>query len=166
MANADPTKEAPAQERLHTFLKAAAGEGLVLDGIDAIDLYLQVFPERYAKDTTAQPTQGEAPSERERFEREMQRAKPLYPLKKSKPALGEPEYLSAGTQHAWVGWQLCATLASQPQAFGDLTGVRPCCGDFANCHRACTPRGRWQASQTQAVDAEDAAWLKATKEKS
>jgi hypothetical protein len=35
-------------EDLHTFLDAAAGEGLVLGGIDAADLYIAIFPERYA----------------------------------------------------------------------------------------------------------------------
>lgn len=35
-------------ETLHTFLNAAAGEGLVLDGVDAADLYIALFPERYA----------------------------------------------------------------------------------------------------------------------
>jgi len=45
-----------------------------------------------------------------------------------------------------------ALAAIGPQDFGDLTGVQPCCGDYANCHRACTPRGRWQATK----DREDA----------
>jgi len=35
-------------EALHTFLDAAAAEGLVLNGVDAADLYIEVFPERYA----------------------------------------------------------------------------------------------------------------------
>jgi len=35
-------------DALHTFLNAAAGEGLVLDGVDAANLYAAVFPERYA----------------------------------------------------------------------------------------------------------------------
>lgn len=39
---------APLPETLHTFLNAAAGEGLVLDGVDAADLYIALFPERYA----------------------------------------------------------------------------------------------------------------------
>jgi hypothetical protein len=34
-------------ETLHTFLNAAAGEGFVLDGVDAADLYIALFPERY-----------------------------------------------------------------------------------------------------------------------
>lgn len=33
---------------LHTFLDAAAGEGLVLGGIDAADLYVELFPKTYA----------------------------------------------------------------------------------------------------------------------
>ena len=33
---------------LHTFMNAAAGEGYVLDGVDAADLYIALFPERYA----------------------------------------------------------------------------------------------------------------------
>lgn len=37
-----------APEKLHTFLNAAAGEGFVLDGVDAADLYVELFPERYA----------------------------------------------------------------------------------------------------------------------
>jgi hypothetical protein len=36
-----------ATEQLHTFLNAAAGEGLVLDSVDAGDLYAAMFPERY-----------------------------------------------------------------------------------------------------------------------
>lgn len=35
-------------EALHTFLDAAAAEGLVLNGVDAADLYIEIFPERYA----------------------------------------------------------------------------------------------------------------------
>ena len=45
-----PAREAAAKdtaEKLHTFLNAAAGEGLVLDGVDAADLYVALFPERY-----------------------------------------------------------------------------------------------------------------------
>jgi hypothetical protein len=34
-------------ESLHTFVNAAAGEGFVLDGVDAGDLYVELFPERY-----------------------------------------------------------------------------------------------------------------------
>ena len=34
---------------MHEFLNAAAGEGLVLGGVDAADLYVALFPERYAK---------------------------------------------------------------------------------------------------------------------
>lgn len=44
--------------KLHTFLDAAAGEGLVLDGIDAADLYEQVFPERYAAALTPGANHG------------------------------------------------------------------------------------------------------------
>ena len=46
-----PARKAAAKEaidRLHTFLNAAAGEGMVLDGVDAADLYVALFPERYA----------------------------------------------------------------------------------------------------------------------
>lgn len=39
---------------LHTFLDAAAGEGLVLGGVDAADLYIKLFPERYAAAIAAQ----------------------------------------------------------------------------------------------------------------
>ena len=35
-------------DQLHTFLNAAAEEGLVLAGVDAADLYIATFPERYA----------------------------------------------------------------------------------------------------------------------
>lgn len=35
-------------EPLHKFLDAAAAEGLVLDGVDAANLYIAMFPERYA----------------------------------------------------------------------------------------------------------------------
>lgn len=39
---------ATALEQVHTFLNAAAGEGFVLDGVDAADLCVALFPERYA----------------------------------------------------------------------------------------------------------------------
>lgn len=41
-------KQAAIVKQLHAFLNAAAGEGFVLDGVDAADLYVAVFPERYA----------------------------------------------------------------------------------------------------------------------
>ena len=73
------TPAAPEATDLHTFLNAAAGEGLVLDGIDAGDLYQAVFPERYAAtvaqiDTGAStPTQADvhpqAMTSEERYER-------------------------------------------------------------------------------------------------
>lgn len=44
-------------ERLLKFLNAAAGEGLVLDGVNAADLYVELFPERYAA-TVAQIETG------------------------------------------------------------------------------------------------------------
>lgn len=37
-----------AQEKLHTFLDAAAGEGLILGDVDAQELYVAIFPDRYA----------------------------------------------------------------------------------------------------------------------
>lgn len=37
--------------------------------------------------------------------------------------------------------------ADAQQAFGDLTGVKPCCGEYATCCLPCTPRGRWEAQQ-------------------
>jgi len=43
-------------EALHTFLDAAAAEGLVLDGVDAADLYIAIFPERYATTAGIHPT--------------------------------------------------------------------------------------------------------------
>ena len=42
---------AAALEKVCTFLNAAAGEGFVLDGVDAADLYVALFPERYAAAT-------------------------------------------------------------------------------------------------------------------
>lgn len=47
-----PTPE-QSREALHTFLNAAAGEGLVLDGIDAADLYIATFPAEYAAATSS-----------------------------------------------------------------------------------------------------------------
>lgn len=38
-----------------------------------------------------------------------------------------------------------------PQAMEDLAGVTVCCGDFAKCHRPCTPRGQWMATEAQQV---------------
>ena len=45
---AQPVVAEEKPERLHTFLDAAAGVGLVLDGVDAAVLYIELFPERYA----------------------------------------------------------------------------------------------------------------------
>lgn len=36
------------REKLHTFLDAAAGEGLILGDVDAQELCIEVFPDRYA----------------------------------------------------------------------------------------------------------------------
>lgn len=49
-AQAETAQAAPVvPEALHTFLNAAAGEGLVIGGVDAADLYIAIFPERYAQ---------------------------------------------------------------------------------------------------------------------
>lgn len=50
---AQPAQAVPS-DVLHTFLDAAAGEGLVLGGVDAADLYIKLFPERYAAAIAAQ----------------------------------------------------------------------------------------------------------------
>jgi len=34
-----------------------------------------------------------------------------------------------------------------PPEARDLPQAQVCCGDYANCGRPCTPRGRWQATQ-------------------
>ncbi|MVW72173.1 hypothetical protein [Bordetella sp. 15P40C-2] len=45
---AAPVNEPDANlEALHTFLDAAAGEGLVFNGVDAADLYISIFRDRY-----------------------------------------------------------------------------------------------------------------------
>jgi hypothetical protein len=65
LAAAHPSQSTAAQEqekdaRLHAFLDAAAGEGFVIGGIDAGDLYAEVFPDRYAAALSAQTNdQGE-----------------------------------------------------------------------------------------------------------
>ena len=49
---AAPTQPAFTQstiEKLHRFLDAAAGDGLICAGLDAADLYAEIFPEQYAK---------------------------------------------------------------------------------------------------------------------
>ncbi len=46
---------------------------------------------------------------------------------------------------------------AEPQAFGDLTGVQVCCGEYAQCHRPCTPRGRWLAQAEPAGGDKEAA---------
>jgi len=46
---AKPAAPVDARERLHRFLNAAAGEGFELDGVDAADLYIELFPEEYAR---------------------------------------------------------------------------------------------------------------------
>lgn len=53
-----PQAEAVLSDDLHTFLDVAAGEGLVLGNVDAADLYIELFPERYAAAIAAQ---GEKP---------------------------------------------------------------------------------------------------------
>lgn len=40
--------EARQGDNLHAFIDAAASEGYILGGVDAADLYVSVFPERYA----------------------------------------------------------------------------------------------------------------------
>jgi len=57
---------APAEDdaRLHRFIDAAAGEGLVLDGIDAADLYAGLWPERYAAALSASREQQSAALQR------------------------------------------------------------------------------------------------------
>lgn len=40
--------ETSLRERLHKFLNAAAGEGVEFDGVDAADLYVELFPDEYA----------------------------------------------------------------------------------------------------------------------
>lgn len=40
-------KAAPDTDALEKFLDAAAGEGLILAGVDAADLYVSLFPEQY-----------------------------------------------------------------------------------------------------------------------
>ena len=44
-----------------------------------------------------------------------------------------------------------AQQVAVPQAMEDLTGVTVCCGDFAKCHRPCTPRGQWMATKAYQV---------------
>ena len=36
-------------EKLHKFLDASAGDGVISDGVDAADLYIEIFPEQYAE---------------------------------------------------------------------------------------------------------------------
>ena len=45
----EPAESADARKRLHRFLNAAAGEGFELDGVDAADLYIELFPVEYAR---------------------------------------------------------------------------------------------------------------------
>jgi hypothetical protein len=51
---------------------------------------------------------------------------------------------------------LYTTPPAQPAVLSledSLKVTKVCCGDYANCHAPCTPRGRWQAHQ------EPAAWV-------
>lgn len=48
----------------------------------------------------------------------------------------------------------------QPQPLEDLSGVRVCCGDYANCFRPCTPRGTWIAQQQAKVEAQPVQTIK------
>lgn len=49
-----------------------------------------------------------------------------------------------------------AGAQATPQQFDDLSGVQVCCGEYASCHRPCTPRGRWQASQDAGAQDDEA----------
>lgn len=44
-----------------------------------------------------------------------------------------------------------AQQVAVPQAMEDLTGMTMCCGDFAKCHRPCTPRGQWMSTKAYQV---------------
>lgn len=55
------------RQKLHHFLNAAAGEGLQMDGVDADDLYIALFPAEYARavasldgDSAPQPSAQQA----------------------------------------------------------------------------------------------------------
>jgi hypothetical protein len=40
--------------------------------------------------------------------------------------------------------------AQQPLSYEESwAGSKPCCGEYASCGRPCTPRGRWEAQQSQ-----------------
>jgi hypothetical protein len=42
------------------------------------------------------------------------------------------------------------TAPAQPLSLEDSLAVaKPCCGEYASCNRPCTPRGRWEAQQSQ-----------------
>jgi hypothetical protein len=69
---AEPTEGIELSEQwrwnLHNFLDVAAGEGYVLGGVDAADLYQAVFPDEYnaaLATPTSAPVQAEGPSEDE-----------------------------------------------------------------------------------------------------
>lgn len=46
-------------EKLHTFLDAAAGSGYQFAGIDADELYVEIFPRRYTASIAAKKEKGE-----------------------------------------------------------------------------------------------------------
>ena len=131
--------------------------------------------------SATQPTQGEAPSEREGFEAWYLDKYANQDGLRRRHAISSDDYEFHHARDTWEGWQACrAALASQPQAEAVPVAVAqveivvphlrsivvkhipgaplPKVGDHLY------PRAPTQASQPQAVDAEDAArldWLDA-----
>lgn len=57
-------------------------------------------------------------------------------------------FLNPMTADLWDAWKARAAIAAKPLSFEDsVTEAKVCCGEYATCHRACTPRGRWQANR-------------------
>jgi hypothetical protein len=79
------------------------------------------------------------------------------------PEYGKKIYGALPVQSLQPGYYAHTPLYTTPQAQPAVLSLeeslkitKVCCGDYANCHAPCTPRGRWQA--------QPAAWVGLTDE--
>ena len=106
------------RQKLHRFLNAAAGEGLQMDGVDADDLYIALFPAEYARNV-ASIDGGAAPQP------SAQQAEPESPMKAAADALRRKSELEQAHQDGYRdGFKAAqAMLAKAEQPAEDARGV-------------------------------------------
>jgi len=84
-------------------------------------------------------------------------------------------YTDDDTSRCWAGWEARAKRATPPdRAAANAEGrdlvseivaalkaedwpITPCCGEYAICHRPCTPRGRWEGARAAQAGREEVA---------